>query len=832
MSILLLGEMLPILVVIIFLACADGCARMKPSDQDVTKGVCDQNHDSEYCQESTKTPMITIEPPTSTTTTSTMTTTTTSMTTTTTTAPLITCSPPMNTSHSTDDYKIHFNGKNFVLIRDETNRGMYWIYNTDRVTRKVEYKNHVVFDLSEKPAGDAMALYCDVGDSMCICDGNMACLEQPVISDPLTHYLIVVVDCANGPCTVNGAISKNEVKENAMKNVHYFSCNKCANKIQLDNSPPLKPCFQTAEELGKLDVDSCSLGSDVQYQMCKVENEKDVVGKVVVDHTSPQYWYHPTDYTQRCRYATGVDLIHFKKPKKAVAPTQVLTFHGEHCVKTADNEFYVTKASWSTRQFCSKTGECSLFAFLQQDLSTIVSVKDPSKTFTREKQEKANADGKTFNDPTAYLQDIIWLLELLRSTRWSAIFSIFKEIIWTAPLTAYRYVICAPCKWIEPSDLEHVDNFLTIANGSDEKAITAFMSRDLAKLMRILSNSKDEQVIRKCGKLLKQMIYLMDYHPNHLSYRKAFTEIIARNLSALLPVWEVVLKDRCIRYRFNYSAAAVVHKMLMFRETHVDFQLSKIVIRSVMNVKCCSSPKMRDFLIHSLQFLMKKIPQFLMQAKRELVAMGYLEYLFNQLPCVFGNQNVAVKAKILANLIFLVDMDEFFDHPHVGLFYQMIASEGYRHRPKSDDDATTRITSLMAVSVFIIRPDRFKEFCEVGLFPLILTGLRIKEEDAFQFVVHFLLQMLDDDYVLKYCIAFDVHGTVEAAKQTSWKPQTLHAASLLMKQLEQAEVAKKIRFEENIEKAAKCPQRRYPNLDEVSVDVHFFSHMSYMRFCW
>ncbi|KAK0415444.1 hypothetical protein QR680_011946 [Steinernema hermaphroditum] len=664
MSILLLGEMLPILVVIIFLACADGCARMKPSDQDVTKGVCDQNHDSEY----------------------------------------------------------------------------------------FEYKNHVVFDLSEKPAGDAMALYCDVGDSMCICDGNMACLEQPVISDPLTHYLIVVVDCANGPCTVNGAISKNEVKENAMKNVHYFSCNKCANKIQLDNSPPLKPCFQTAEELGKLDVDSCSLGSDVQYQMCKVENEKDVVGKVVVDHTSPQYWYHPTDYTQ---------------------------------------------------------SECSLFAFLQQDLSTIVSVKDPSKTFTREKQEKANADGKTFNDPTAYLQDIIWLLELLRSTRWSAIFSIFKEIIWTAPLTAYRYVICAPCKWIEPSDLEHVDNFLTIANGSDEKAITAFMSRDLAKLMRILSNSKDEQVIRKCGKLLKQMIYLMDYHPNHLSYRKAFTEIIARNLSALLPVWEVVLKDRCIRYRFNYSAAAVVHKMLMFRETHVDFQLSKIVIRSVMNVKCCSSPKMRDFLIHSLQFLMKKIPQFLMQAKRELVAMGYLEYLFNQLPCVFGNQNVAVKAKILANLIFLVDMDEFFDHPHVGLFYQMIASEGYRHRPKSDDDATTRITSLMAVSVFIIRPDRFKEFCEVGLFPLILTGLRIKEEDAFQFVVHFLLQMLDDDYVLKYCIAFDVHGTVEAAKQTSWKPQTLHAASLLMKQLEQAEVAKKIRFEENIEKAAKCPQRSW-----------------------
>ncbi|KAK0415139.1 hypothetical protein QR680_011790 [Steinernema hermaphroditum] len=351
----------PLLFFFLFTVSIDGCARMRPTEKDVTKGVCDQN--SDLCAEST-TPMI--AKPAVTTTTIVPTT----LPITSSKSSLKTCSPEK--TRGQDDYQVEFNG--------------------------LEYRNHIIFELNEDGAGlKAVDFYCDVGQALCVCDSAMKCATEVITESAFDHNLKVMLNCPQpGQCTVDGKILKTSAK---FKDIRYVSCNKCATEVKLDNSPPLKPCLQTAEELGKLDIASCTLRADVPHQMCEVDDDAEVVNRIVVDYTTPFYLFYPDTNRRRCRYANGVDLISYTKNDKGSLKT--MAFHGQNCLKTADNEFYLHIEGLS--------GGCHLFANLQYPGAFFVSAKDPTKKYTYEPQEKAEKAGKSFNDPTVYLQNIVWV---------------------------------------------------------------------------------------------------------------------------------------------------------------------------------------------------------------------------------------------------------------------------------------------------------------------------------------------------------------------------------------------------------------------------------------
>ncbi|KAK0415141.1 hypothetical protein QR680_011791 [Steinernema hermaphroditum] len=142
----------PLLFFFLFTVSIDGCARMRPTEKDVTKGVCDQHDDSEFCQESTRTPFITSTSviPSTTTTIST-----------TTTAASNTCPAPMKPTNNPKPISENIPlGKNAViLIRDPVNLSKYWM--SIDIQKKVEYKTHVVFQLDNKKHDHLLTIYCE-----------------------------------------------------------------------------------------------------------------------------------------------------------------------------------------------------------------------------------------------------------------------------------------------------------------------------------------------------------------------------------------------------------------------------------------------------------------------------------------------------------------------------------------------------------------------------------------------------------------------------------------------------------------------------------------------
>ncbi|KAK0415138.1 hypothetical protein QR680_011790 [Steinernema hermaphroditum] len=363
----------------------DACTPMGPSESDVAESV-----DRTPSTKTTKRPTPNTEAPSRNHTT----TTTISVSTK---APKETCPAPMKSPKTNSDYKVNFNGKNIVVISDPENIASY-PSDTRTFSRKTEFRNHIVFEFDEDKANENEFFRCEHND-ICVCDGNNMCTTSATTS------LYVYLECpAKGQCTVN-AKKDADGKENVHQNIHYLSCQKeCGTKVKLDNSPPLRPCYQTAKDLEKLDSDTCSIGDK---KMCEVADGEEVANKLVYDFTFPSFYYISKN-TKRCRYASGVDLITYKRQEDQ-EKTTIVSFHDGGCIGTDEGNFYEFKGQFEVKQFCPPTGKCTLYGHIGIVGEAITSVNDPTKTYTKKMQNKAEEQGKKLNDPTAYLQNVSWV---------------------------------------------------------------------------------------------------------------------------------------------------------------------------------------------------------------------------------------------------------------------------------------------------------------------------------------------------------------------------------------------------------------------------------------
>ncbi|KAK0414957.1 hypothetical protein QR680_011693 [Steinernema hermaphroditum] len=393
-------------ILLLFLvATADACTPMKPTERDMSKGVCEDPDDMGICPDPTKTPkmtttsalMTTTTTPTSTVTTSTSTTTSTTTTTTTKLPPNV-CPAPTFTGQP--DYTVDFNGKNFVLITDLANTSPY-SYDNKNIAKTHLYRNHRVFEINENSAGNtAVTVYCYDGQTFCICDGGGNCYREPVAARK-QDFINTVLTCENeGKCTVDGHMVGGSKK--VYKDIQYLSCNVCADNVKLDNSAPLRPCYRTAAELQKMDTETCALGSEISSQVCKPDIAG-IANTYVIE--SSLNWYY-IDRAQRCRYRQGLDLMYLMQSEKE--DEEISSFSGgELCVVTENHKHYSTSGRWALWQHCAK-GECNLYAWLNED-SVFSLVNDPNKKYAYAMQKAAQAAGKTYDDPDEYVSRVVWI---------------------------------------------------------------------------------------------------------------------------------------------------------------------------------------------------------------------------------------------------------------------------------------------------------------------------------------------------------------------------------------------------------------------------------------
>ncbi|KAK0415144.1 hypothetical protein QR680_011792 [Steinernema hermaphroditum] len=308
-------------------------------------------------------------------------------------APKETCEAPMKPPKTNSDYKVNFNGKNIVVIRDPENMLRY-DPSGPAFSKQTDFKNHIVFEFDEDKPNNNVFFHCENHD-ICVCDGKKICTTY------WKQSLFAHLECPEkGQCTVNGELFEKQ----KLENIHYLSCNKCATEVKLDNSPPLRPCYQTAKDLEKLDSDTCSIGDK---KMCEVADGEEVANKLVYDFTFPHFFYFSAS-TKRCRYASGVDLITYRREEDQKKSTTI-KFGAGGCIGTDEGNFYEFKGEIEVRQFCPPTGKCTLYAYIPITGEAVTSVNDPAKTYTREMQNKAEEQGKKLNDPTAYVQNVSWV---------------------------------------------------------------------------------------------------------------------------------------------------------------------------------------------------------------------------------------------------------------------------------------------------------------------------------------------------------------------------------------------------------------------------------------
>ncbi|KAK0414954.1 hypothetical protein QR680_011693 [Steinernema hermaphroditum] len=400
-------------ILLLFLvASADACAPMKPTERDMSKGVCEDPDDMGVCPDPTKKSKMTTTSalmtttttitPTSTVTASTSTTTSTTTTTTTKLPPNV-CPAPKFTGQP--DYTVDFNGKNFVLIADLVNMPQHYIHDQDKhIAKKTEYRNHIVFDLNEKAAGtNVMEVYCYEREEMCICEGNGNCYREHV-AHTKEDYIKVQLDCVTkGNCAVDGHMVGGSKK--VYKDIQYLSCNVCADNVKLSRTILHLygvACYRTAAELQKMDTETCALGSEMSSQVCKPDMTE-IVNTVAIEASISWHFF---DVGERCRYRNGLDLLYFKKGAKEDERLGLFG-NAEHCIVTENHKHYSTFGMWALWQYCTK-GECSVYGWLWET-GKFISVDDPTKIETYPSQKAKQAAGKRYHDQDAYVSKIVWI---------------------------------------------------------------------------------------------------------------------------------------------------------------------------------------------------------------------------------------------------------------------------------------------------------------------------------------------------------------------------------------------------------------------------------------
>ncbi|KAK0415461.1 hypothetical protein QR680_011953 [Steinernema hermaphroditum] len=368
------------------------------------------------------------------------------------------------------------------------------------------------------------------------------------------------------------------------------------------------------------------------------------------------------------------------------------------------------------------------------------------------------------------------------------------------------------------TDSERLDALLSIVRGNEQSCLDGFMTSDFGKLEEILWQCTDHSLLKpRCVELIKAMIYVLDFHPKGLKYRKYFNRLAARPGFPLIMVMEEILDDRDIRHRFRYSGARVLINVNRTNRAFYEGHVSEIVFKSVARCDLAASNKNRHFVAICLDLLQVKMMFMEDDRRQRVMALGYVDYLYTQLPYVKDK-----KLKFVFYHCFAVVQDFeallLGDH-RVASFYNLVVEVGRYIRCGILHTRSSKLDSFLEILLFQRYPNRFQEFCEAGLFYGLLKSFN-KREEIFAHTCNIMLKCAwQNNYVIKYFVSINFIEVLEEALDKNPNCAKQQSVRYLIQWLSNASTSRNNYFHNNFAHHLRMVPWRAPDCDEVGMKV-------------